>query len=750
MCNSRKVLALAIAAILGIGANASYNIATNAEGVVSIWNTKAEFTDIRTPFLHPDVSSVVFSNNLYKTFHLYKPSTYTGGTVISATQIRPHDPGVFGSGKVLFKNGSIVVESALMITNQVCCTSDDAWLLGMDANALGLSALAPSSGYRFASIGRQGGNLATVRLALAGEQNEALSGIRMRGKLDLILDGAELKASAGGDNAMYFVDTTPQYDKRLIVSESGFSFDAGEGVDIDSGLPFADMTYGWLKPNIMASVAFYNGSFENGADGWTAKQVNSTGSIPGVKSNGDTTWVGTGSNVVKTPYGSKFYTIRSGQALVLDKAVRIEESGQWYVSYVDAPREGDHYHAIDTSVTVSNIATSVAQTLINPADGVHGFNEVTVGPFELEVGEYALIVENSRPASDTSNYGAVSYDNFELRKLSFSPVGFPFRKLGAGHLQLCGFADDYGSVSVQGGSLSLFDTTLKGTVVSADEGTMLTLGSVSLSDGAEVNIATAAKLRFSNVNTFGNLVADGSFEQNTVNGNKNFDNGIGSNWEVEVVEVNNNNNGANGAVISGIQGYGGNVTSGNRPVAVEGSGAYSAAIRCQVRINQTVTIPDDGCYILSFSAAKRYRSDYESTAIRLCPQIDGANIASIELGSEKFELTKLSVNLSKGEHKLSFYVDSDWTGDGGPMAFVDLVNLAPVVPIPDIENCSINLKSGSVLMLDNIQPVYVSDFMVDGCKIHGRRKHIEAAGVVVQGEGVIRVGNQTGSIVILR
>ena len=84
------------------------------------------------------------------------------------------------------------------------------------------------------------------------------------------------------------------------------------------------------------------------------------------------------------------------------------------------------------------------------------------------------------------------------------------------------------------------------------------------------------------------------------------------------------------------------------------------------------------------------------------------------------------------------------------MAFVDLVRLTKIVSIPAIEDGSVNLKVGSILKLDNIKPVYVKNFYVGGERIHGRRKHIEAAGVVVQGEGVIRVGIQTGLIVICR
>lgn len=752
----RLMLIGGLAAVALAGrANYQFVVTTNVETkavTVGIETIAGEMQDrLYTAFMDPDVSSVTYQlkGNVAYAYPSETP-TYKGGTFLDNSQMRPANADALGPGPITIGHGSQFVQTekdSMSITNKIIFVDEFGWVLGFGGKEFVLHSLGSTATSPCANLGRGSGSEATVSLSLDGEDNEALDRIRLRGNLNLnILDGTVFKATAAS-HGPYFVETDAGPTTVKVLGD--FAFDAAEGADTEFGLPLnLDKTF--VTTNVVETVSVSNGSFENGGTGWNSARTTGkpSNSIPGVIENGSgtcTTWLGSGN---ATPYGSKFYCIRAGQTIWTTTPMQIETTGSWFVNFAYATRPDNYGDRVDTYVTLSNTTERTEQTVMLRRNGYHTFRDVSVGPFDLKAGAYVLKIENGwDQTADTSNYGAMNYDNFSLARCEVVTNGLSFAKTGAGRLTCSNLIAKNASLGVQGGSLQLADSSLDDSRVTVGSGATVTLRGGTCRKGTTVDVADGATLAFAEV-VPGNCVENGRFEMYSGNASKDLDGKLPIGWSMDVVVPNENNQ--QGANFGGHQGYGGNVTA-NGPTLADGE-SYSLAIREQCRAYRNVNVPAAGTYRLTFWYAKR--KNY-SDGMVLYPAFDAARdiddaLDMLTPSNESFAKYEKLVDLEAGEHVLSFYVDGTWASGPGPLCFIDNVELCKVSPVGDVTDATFDLESGSTLRLDNIQPIHIQDFRVDGVKIDGSKSAIRAAGVTVEGDGAIRVGDKLGLVILFR
>ena len=517
--------------------------------------------------MDPDVSSVTYQlkGNVAYAYPSETP-TYKGGTFLDNSQVRPANADALGPGPITIGHGSQLVQTeknSMSITNRIIFADEFGWALGFDDKDLVLHSLGSTAASSCANLGRSSGNAAMVSLALDGGDNEALDRIRLRGQLKLnICSNTILKATAAS-HGPYFVETDAGPTTVKVLGD--FAFDAAEGADTEFGLPLnLDKTF--VTTNVVETVSVSNGSFENGVTGWNSAITTgkSGNSIPGVIENGTgtcTTWLGSGN---ATPYGRKFYCIRAGQAIWTTTPLQVETAGSWFVDFAYATRSGNNGNTVDTYVTLSNTTERTEQTVMLRRNGYHTFRDASAGPFDLKAGAYVLKIENGwDQTADTSNYGAMNYDNFSLARCEVVTNGLSFAKTGAGRLTCSNLIAKNASLGVQGGSLQLADSSLDDSRVTVTAGATAILRGGTYGQGTTVDVADGATLAFAEV-VPGNYVENGGFETYSGNASKDLDGKLPIGWSMEVVVPNENNQ--QGANFGGHQGYGGNV-SANGPSA---------------------------------------------------------------------------------------------------------------------------------------------------------------------------------------
>lgn len=734
-------------------------VTTNEQKVVSVGIERIEGAaqdHLSVAFLDPDVSSVEYrlNGNVVYAYPTETP-TYKDGTMLESSQMRPANAEALGHGPITIGYGSQLVQTekdSMSITNKIIFGDASGWALGSEGHDLVLHSLGSTVVSPCANLGRSAGNKATVSLALDGEDNEALDHIRLRGSLQLNIHGNTVLKATENARGRYFVQTDAGSTTVDVLGD--FAFDAAEGADTELGLPLnLDKTF--VTTNFPETVAVSNGSFENGQTGWSSARTTGKpgNSIPGVIENGSgtcTTWLGSGNT---TPYGNKFYCIRSGQAIWTTTPMRIDTAGSWFVDFAYATRPDNNSDKVDTYVTLSNTTERTEQTVMLRRTGYHAFRDVSAGPFDLKAGTYVLKIENGwDQEADIYNYSAMCYDNFSLVRHEVVTNGLSFTKTGAGRLTCSNLTATNGLLKVQGGSLQVADSVLDDSRVTVAEGAEIALRGALYRQGTDVDVAVGGTLTFVEA-VPDNLVKNPGFEvyASVQSTDPNLCSFVPTDWTAEIVVTNANNRTNEGYPYPvGRQGYGGNVTA-NGPFLADG-GTYSVAVREQCRLSQSVNVPTKGTYRLLFWYAKR--RNY-SDGMVLYPAFDAAHDVDDALdmltpSNESFAKYEKLVDLEEGDHTLSFYVDGTWTSGTGPVCFIDNVELCRVDPVGDVAEATFDLKRGSTLRLDNVLPIHLGDFRVNGVKINGSKRDIRAAGVTVEGDGEIKVGDKVGTLLLVR
>ena len=178
-------------------------------------------------------------------------------------------------------------------------------------------------------------------------------------------------------------------------------------------------------------------------------------------------------------------------------------------------------------------------------------------------------------------------------------------------------------------------------------------------------------------------------------------------------------------------------------------GRTTAYLRQQARLQQTVTVPADGTYEVSFMHACRF--GYNSYTIPLTCLIDGVVVASngTRTANYGFERSTTHVDLTAGEHTLMFS-----TGSSSVLyaaIFIDDVRLMPVAGTNTLDGNALAFASGATLDLQNAEQVYIGGGVtVDGRVVKGTANTLRRAGVTVTGAGSIQIGPPQGTTVLFR
>ena len=660
----------------------------------------------------------------------------TGGVVVARSQLRFGPSGSIGPCTVTVLGNSTLFSDATSAPDVKYVESDQAFM-GSTGYMLTIKSVGVTDDNvsRKFGIGRSNDSSCKITLALTDPESEGIGQYVVRGGgMNLTFDGGTVKASPKTSDV--FFNATGNMTPVARVTKSGVTFDTA-GADTELGLTLA---FDGPKAitNVVETVEPQNWSFETGSFSpyWSlnAGEANESSTVQNNTSAFMNDSAGTHVEAFCTTNGSKFAVLRRYGSIT--QTVSLPTAGLWRVAYERGCRPHTGYPAQALSLTVSlggdaNATVSPAQ----PSVAVYPFRRETTDLFELEAGSHVLKFTSG--PHNSANY-AVLLDAIRLERCELEPAADgPLVKTGIGSLAVTNLVTD-GLVAVSNGTLTVRKAALDGAPVEVAAGGTLELYATKLTN-ATVNVASGGTLRLRDGDGR-NLVANGSFEDNLFPGvgyQAYAQNGGPRGWKMNY-DVSSD--------IPGIQ-VNGSAMSNKGPDT--DYGCTTAYLRQQARLQQTVTVPADGTYELSFMHASRF--GYNSYTIPLTCLIDGVAVASngTRTANYGFERSTTRVDLTAGEHTLVFS-----TGSSSVLyaaIFIDDVRLMPVEGTNTLDGNALAFASGATLDLQNAELVYIGGGVtVDGRVVKGTANSLRRAGVTVTGIGAIQIGPPQGTVVIIR
>ncbi len=659
----------------------------------------------------------------------------TGGVVVERSQLRFGPSGSIGPCTVTVLGNSTLFSDATSAPDVKYVESDQAFMgsTGYMLTIKNVGVTADNVSRKF-GIGRSNDNSCKITLALTEPESEGIGQYVVRGGgMDLTFDGGTVKASPKTSDV--FFNTTGNMTPVARVTNNGVTFDTA-GADTELGLALA---FDGPKAitNVVETVEPQNWSFETGSfSSWSvnAGGVNETSSV---QNNTSAFMNDSANNHVEafcTTNGSRFAVLRRYASIT--QTVSLPTAGLWRVAYERGCRPNTGYPAQALSLTVSlggdaNATVSPAQ----PSVAAYPFRRETTDLFELEAGSHVLKFTSG--PHDKANY-AVLLDAIRLERCELEPVPVgALVKTGVGSLAVTNLVTD-GLVAVSNGTLTVRQATLDGTPVEVAAGGTLELYATKLTN-AVVNVASGGTLRLRDGDGK-NFVANGSFEDNKLAAAEFLAYSSVSRprgWTMSY-DVSSD--------IPGIQANGSGMSTRGPDTEY---GRTTAYLRQQARLQQTVTVPIDGTYEVSFMHACRF--GYNSYTIPLTCLIDGVVVASngTRTANYGFERSTTRVDLTAGEHTLMFS-----TGSSSVLyaaIFIDDVRLMPVEGTNTLDGNALAFASGATLDLQNAEQVYIAGGVtVDGRAVKGTVNALRRAGVTVTGPGSIQIGPPQGTTIIIR
>ena len=659
----------------------------------------------------------------------------TGSIVVAKSQLRFGPSGSIGPGTVTVLGNSTLFNDATSAPDVKYVESDQAFMgsTGPMLTIKSVGVTADNVSRKF-GIGRSNDYSCKITLALTDPESEGIGQYVVRGGgMDLTFDGGTVKASPKTSDV--FFNATGNMTPVARVTNSGVTFDTA-GADTELGLKLA---FDGPKAitNVVETVEPQNWSFETGNfSPWSvnAGGANETSAVQNNTSAFMNDSAGAHVEAFCTTNGSRFAVLRRYASIT--QTVSLPTAGLWRVAYERGCRPHTGYPAQALSLTVSlggdaNATVSPAQ----PSVAVYPFRRETTDLFELEAGPQVLKFTSG--PHDKTNY-AVLLDAIRLERCELEPVPVgALVKTGVGSLAVTNLVTD-GLVAVSNGTLTVRQTTLDGAPVEVAAGGTLELYATKLTN-ATVNVASGGTLRLRDGDGR-NFVVNGSFEDNKLAAAEHQSYTSSSRprgWTMSY-DVSSD--------IPGIQANGSPMS--NRGPNTD-YGCTTVYLRQQARLQQTVTVPADGTYELSFMHACRF--GYNSYTIPLTCLIDGVAVASngTRTANYGFERSTTRVNLTAGEHTLVFS-----TGSSSVLyaaIFIDDVRLMPVEGTNTLDGNALAFASGATLDLQNAELVYIGGGVtVDGRVVKGTANTLRRAGVTVTGAGAIQIGPPQGAVVIIR
>ena len=670
--------------------------------------------------------------------YLYNANNnFAGGIFQTMSQMRICTSGAAGPGAVTMLGNSTVFNHDEPIAPDVKFIQDgNNNLLGSIGPMLTIKSVGATANNaaRVFTIGR-GANACAITLALTDPESEGIGQYVLKGNAStLSFDGGVVKASPKTKDL--FFTTAGGATPVARVTNSGVTFDTA-GADTELGLKLA---FDGPKAiaNVVQTVEPQNWSFETGSFSpyWSlnAGEANESSTVQNNTSAFMNDSAGTHVETFCTTNGSRFAVLRRYASIT--QTVSLPTAGLWRVSYERGCRPHTGYPAQALSLTVSlggdeNATVSPAQ----PSVAVYPFRRETTDLFELEAGSHVLKFTSG--PHNSANY-AVLLDAIRLERCEVVPVPMgPLVKTGVGSLAVTNLVTD-GLVAVSNGTLTVRQATLDGTPVEVASGGTLELYATKLTN-AVVNVASGGTLRLRDGDGK-NFVANGSFEDNNLAAAEFLayaSNSRPRGWTMSY-DVSSD--------IPGIQANGSGMSTRGPETEY---GRTTAYLRQQARLQQTVTVPADGTYELSFMHA--CRNGYNSYTIPLTCLIDDVAVASngTRTANYGFERSTTRVNLTAGEHTLEFSTGRSSVQYAA--LFIDDVRLMPVEGTNTLDGNALAFASGATLDLQNAELVYIGGGVtVDGRVVKGSENSLRRAGVIVTGPGSIQIGPPQGTTIIIR
>lgn len=634
---------------------------------------------------------------------------------------------------------AFVIAGTYDVLNEVRMAHSNSQVVATDNAHVTLHNLSVSDADIAPWLGRAA-NKTMITLALDGETNSYLKGIHLSGKgSPFELDGGTIRMAAGAQSPFFtHVGTDADWAaSTFAVSKKPLTVDAQADADAKFGLP---LVLDGVEEEIAVLPA--NNSFEDGETGWTwAKADSSAGNKAGVQANGST-WV---SSSCRTSYGDKYYTLRCLHKLTSSGSVTLTAATDWYVEFWDALRSQTDYNSqrIDVTVRLINAETAETYTVVRPGqtDYYYTFKHQKVGPFDVPAGNYKIEFETSWPGTeyDANKWSGVSIDN--VRLVRTRRVAQTIVKTGAGRVAVDGVTARGTSFTVEDGSFALQDSVADGVKVDVKGGATYEfgLGLTRGADGMTVDVAVGGTLALRE--TDGNLIKNASFESPA---QTDYARGDPTDWAyAKVTTIAQQENGC------GLQKNGKTMSSKGPYTSF---GEQTAYIRNGYRLTQQVNVAVAGRYRFSF--VRSYRSGFYT------PGTDDFHLtASVSASGDEhafdvpltasYEPFVQEIELEAGVHEVRFETSGS-ADTNGIMAFVDGVELTRICVIGDVQDVAVSLRSGSKVRLDNVKDVHIQNVTVDGRRVDGGVGSLRAAGVTVEGDGKLRVGDKTGLLVIVK
>lgn len=677
-------------------------------------------------------------------------SALPDGIDIELGQWRIRRAGALGTGSVKLGTASNPAQlvndlgGVMDVTNKLIAANTDSQILATSASHYFiLRSLGVTNGVAGPKIGRTM-EVSRMTLSLTEESNDYLGNIFLMGALSpFAIDGGTIRIAANASSPFfsYVGRAEDKANARFEATDKPFTIDAKPGADVSFGLPL-DLQ-GRTENKY---VDLPNGSFEDEMTGWSYSNVPGSGqsqSNPGVVANGNTTWLMSGCN---TQFGTKYRVMRCLSRLTSTDTFKVKEAADnWFVSLYAVPRNqsANNSHRIVLTIRLTNTSTKEVYTATLPAlsQSLDAFKQFTVGPYKLSAGNYAIELETSWPGSeyDANKWSAYAVDNIRL----YNPVYTANKvvKTGEGRVALDGVTAKNTQLEIEGGTLGLKQCSADGVVATVKAGGAFELGpEVARQNGLTVNVAEGGAFALNEL--AGQLVKNGSFE---ADGLHSFEKWTPTSWAWTVVAANAGN--SNG---SGLQQNGGTVTPSGPNTDY---GQMTAYLRSSYRLSQTVQVPADGTYRFSFVRARRARNDYAWSTFHLKASVsnDSKDLVyeDISLSGTQYERFAQDVTLKAGACTIAFETYGE-NVQNGPVAFIDDVSLSPVTAIGDVQDVTVNLSRGSLLRLENVNPVHIQNVTVDGTPVNGGRGALKAAGVTITGAGKFTVGDPQGNVLFIR
>lgn len=648
-------------------------------------------------------------------------STFTGGIAVVAGELAVANADGLGSGAVTVKTDAGVVLQDAALGQSHAYDLENGGVFG----AIGknyvidrpgeMPSFATSNFRKVLGLGRVGGK--ETALTLAPTTDERLGGVNLAGKLDLTLGGS-IKLNEFVDERFFRADALAN-GSLLQVAAAGCAIDVPTGVKTDFGIPLAARQANALVASTTAD------SFESDNDGWSLAKNGSTDGDPARSNNG-------GSFIKSSDYyttdGSSFIYLRRKNSM--EKSITLPSDGQWRVAFSAGCRPGYNSHRLTITVAFGDKSYTVAAR-----DALHGFREFATPTYEMTAGAKTVRIT----LGDGDQWTGMGIDKVRLEKFGDAPA--PFSKTGAGELALNGFSSS-GEVTVSAGTLALEDADLKDAQVAVADGATLALGRVRL-DGTRVSVPAGATLALRAAGV--NLVKNGSFEE--PGGSSATDwKFVCTGWTFSQLE------GRTNGQESGGQNNGSVVSPDYRTPY----GCATAFIRSSMQMKQSVSVPEDGEYVLSFVHSQRNYGQDPSYKNPISVTIDDAEVVNIQERTANIDFTRVTatpISLKAGKHELSFKNTGAVGNPDGAMVFIDDVSLSKkTIDVTFANGACIDLVTGSVVRLDNAEKLEFDKgaFTVNGQPFNGTRNMLRSKGVVIEGEGKIQVGTKLGLTVIFR